>query len=134
MRYIKIPDHKKCLSIGLVCLLFCALGVSGQVKKFEKRCGWFDNPTPANYSLYDKDGEWIIGIQGGYQVDDFDWPDFKKQWVATNNSYGYGCACFQMTVDAETSRALEIKSSYARPLSACRKDKVLKKKWGFTIK
>ena len=103
-------------------------------KNYETRCGWFDNPTPANYSLYDKDSEWIIGVQGGYQVDDFDWPDFKKQWVATNNSYGYGCACFQMTVDPETSRAVEIKKSYARPLSACRKDKVLRKKWGFTMK
>ncbi len=39
-------------------------------KNYETRCGWFDNPTPANYSLYDKDSEWIIGVQGGYQVDD----------------------------------------------------------------
>ncbi len=24
------------------------------------RCGWLDNPSPGNASLYDKDGEWTI--------------------------------------------------------------------------
>ena len=124
---------KSLITVGFV-LLSSLFNVSGQAKKSETRCGWFNNPTPANYSLYDKDSEWIIGVQGGYQIKDFDWPDFKKQWVPTNNSYGYGCACFQMTVDPETTRALAIKSSYARPLSACRKDKVLRRKWGFTMK
>ena len=115
-------------------LLSNIFAINGQSQKFKTRCGWYDNPTPANYSLYDKDREWIIGIQGGYQVEDFEAPAFGKQWVETNNSYGYGCACFQMTVDFETSRVLEIKKSSARPLSVCRKDKVLRKKWGFTLK
>ena len=123
----------KFMTVGFI-LLSNIFAVSGQSQKFETRCGWYDNPTPANYSLYDKDREWLIGIQGGYQVEDFEAPAFGKQWVETNNSYGYGCACFQMTVDFETSRVLEIKKSSARPLSACRKDKVLKKKWGFTLK
>ena len=50
---------------------------------FETRCGWFSNPTPANIWLYDREGEWTIGVQGGYQVEkDWDWPDFKRgQWV-----------------------------------------------------
>ena len=51
------------------------------LEKSEMRCGWFSNPTPANASLYDRDGEWIIGVQGGYQADG-DWPAFSaKEWI-----------------------------------------------------
>ncbi|HET7863945.1 MAG TPA: DUF4087 domain-containing protein, partial [Burkholderiaceae bacterium] len=32
------------------------------------RCGWFDNPTPGNATLVDRDGEWTIGLQGGHQA------------------------------------------------------------------
>lgn len=100
------------------------------VGKFETRCGWLDNPTPGNFWLNDRDGEWTIGIQGGYQVEnDWDFPNFKpRQWIVTNaGSYGYGCACLQLRVDRETRRVLAIKSARARPLSACRQDKILKK-------
>jgi len=95
----------------------------------ETRCGWFSNPTPANVWLYDKDGEWTIGVQGGYQVEEeWDWPQFKRgQWVETNGHYGYGCACLRMRVDKESGRVLEIESARARPLSACRKDRALNK-------
>lgn len=95
----------------------------------ENRCGWFSNPTPANIWLYDKDGEWTIGVQGGYQLEsDWDWPEFKRgQWVETNGHYGYGCACMQLRVDKESGHVLEIKSARARPLSACRKDRALNK-------
>jgi hypothetical protein len=99
------------------------------VRRFETRCGWFSNPTPANISLYDRDGEWTIGAQGGYQVEgDWGWPSFKDgQWVETNGHYGYGCACMQLRVDRQTHDVLEIKSSRARPLAACRRDPSLKK-------
>jgi hypothetical protein len=98
-------------------------------KQFETRCGWFSNPTPANISLYDRDAEWIIGVQGGYQVeDDWDWPSFKDgQWVETNVHYGYGCACMRLRVNRRTHEVLEIKSSRARPLATCRRDPSLKK-------
>jgi hypothetical protein len=97
---------------------------------FETRCGWFSNPTPANIWLYDRDGEWTIGVQGGYQVDgDWDWPVFKPgQWVRTNaGDYGYGCACLKLRVNKETREVLEIKSSKARPLAVCRQDPMLKR-------
>ena len=97
--------------------------------QLETRCGWFSNPTPANIWLYDKDGEWTIGVQGGYQLDsDWDWPEFKRgQWVETNGSHGYGCACLRLRVDKESGHVLEIESARPRPLSACRKDRALKK-------
>lgn len=123
---------KRILLIKFIVIWFMLLSgsvdASGQTRKFETRCGWLDNPTPANYSLYDKDGEWIISVQGGYHVENFSAPDFGKQWIDYfGRSYGYGCACFQLTVDRETSRVLEIKKSWSKPLSVCRKDKTLRK-------
>ena len=106
-----------------------AAGRGAGVKQFETRCGWFSNPTPANMWLYDREGEWTIGVQGGYQVEgDWDWPSFKDgQWVETNGHYGYGCVCMQLRVNRQTRKVLEIKSSRARPLAACRRDPSLKK-------
>ena len=96
----------------------------------ETRCGWFDNPTPGNASLHDREDEWIIGVQGGHQADG-DWPEFgPKQWVETNVHYGYGCACMSVEVDRESHHVTKILSARARPLSACRRDKALKR-WGF---
>ena len=96
------------------------------MSEFETRCGWFSNPTPANAWLKDRDGEWIIGIQGGHQAEG-DWPDFKpRQWIKTNVHYGYGCACLRVKVNRKTHEVIEIKSAYARPLAACRKDRSLK--------
>ncbi|HEX8495491.1 MAG TPA: DUF4087 domain-containing protein [Pyrinomonadaceae bacterium] len=106
------------------------LPVESEATQFETRCGWLDNPTPANLSLFDRDGEWIIGVQGGHQVEgDWEWPTFRpRQWVSTNaGSYGYGCACLQLRVDKETHKVLEIKSARARLLSVCRRDRSLKR-------
>lgn len=100
------------------------------LQRFETRCGWFSNPTPANASLYDSDAEWIIGVQGGYQAEG-DWPVFgPKQWVETNVHYGYGCACMSVTVDREKGEVIKIRSASARPLSTCRRDRALKR-WEF---
>jgi len=93
----------------------------------ETRCGYFVNPTPANAWLHDKDGEWIIASQGGHQADG-DWPSFENggQWVATNGSYGYGCACMSVTVDRAEWRVVTIHSATVKPLRACKKDPALK--------
>lgn len=99
-----------------------------EAKKPETRCGWFHNPTPGNAWLIDRDGEWTIGVQGGYQADG-DWPTFSKaRWVKTNVNYGYGCACMRVEVDRDEKEVLNILSSYSKPLSSCRKDKWLKDK------
>jgi hypothetical protein len=123
----------------LSCLLLATVAfVSGQpvtsdapaVEQFETRCGWFSNPTPANASLYDREAEWIIGVQGGHQAEG-DWPNFGPgQWVETNVHYGYGCACLRLRVNRETHKVIEIESARARPLAVCRRDRSLKR-WGF---
>ena len=100
------------------------------IEPLETRCGWFSNPTPANASLYDRDGEWIIGVQGGYQAEG-EWPTFgPKQWVETNVYYGYGCACLEVQVDHERHEVMKIEGSKVRPLSVCRRDRSLKR-WAF---
>lgn len=97
-------------------------------QRTETRCGWFHNPTPGNAWLIDRDGEWIIGAQGGYQAEG-DWPNIPgNQWIKTNVNYGYGCACIRGSVDRKSNRVLQINNSYARPLSACRKDRALRPK------
>ena len=124
----------------VICLLLASEAlVSGRagrprvppaVVQSETRCGWFSNPTPANASLHDREGEWIVGVQGGYQADG-DWPNFKAgQWVKTNGNYGHGCACLRVRVNRETREVIEIESGRARPLAVCRRDRALKR-WGF---
>jgi uncharacterized protein DUF4087 len=121
---------------AVICL--AVVFVSGRAKPapaisstdFETRCGWFVNPTPANVWLDDREAEWIIGVQGGYQVPgDWPWPNFKRgQWVVKNaGDYGYGCACLELRVNKKTQEVLEIKTSTARPLAKCRQDASLKR-------
>ncbi len=121
-----------------VSLLVTAPSLSSKTnaaEQMETRCGWFSNPTPANIWLYDRQGEWTIGVQGGYQVaGDWDWPVFKRgQWVATNGSYGYGCVCLKAKVNGKTHEVLEIRNARARPLASCNQDPALQK-WKHILK
>jgi uncharacterized protein DUF4087 len=116
------------LLITAVCLAEPIAHNNAGSPRFENRCGWFANPTPANAWFYDRDGEWIIGVQGGHQAEG-DWPDVKpRQWVRTNvGDYGYGCSCMRARVNKQTHEVLEIKSSRGRTLAQCRNDPALKK-------
>lgn len=108
--------------------LLVAITLPQLVSAKETRCGWFDNPTPGNLSLIDRDGQWIIGTQGGHFIED-DWesPKFTdEQWIATNGHYGYGCACFDIEVDEKQMYVTKIYRTKAKPLAACRKEKGLK--------
>lgn len=134
--------NKKLINPRLVivsCLLLATVAlVSGQPEmtdapatvQSETRCGWFSNPTPANASLHDRNGEWIIGVQGGHQAAG-EWPEFgRRQWVRTNGDYGHGCACMRVRVNRQTHQVIEIESARARPLAVCRRDRSLRR-WGF---
>jgi hypothetical protein len=131
---MRVVSLRLLLFVGFMLLAAVALagrpGAAGAGARAETRCGWFSNPTPANASLHDRDDEWVISVQGGHQAEG-DWPSFgPKQWVETNGHYGHGCACLRVRVERETHRVLEIESARARPLSACRRDRALKR-WGF---
>lgn len=93
--------------------------------KGQLRCGWFENPTPANAWFTDRDGEWLVGVQGGHQAHG-DWPRFPSwRWVRTNGHYGYGCACIRALTDPSSFTITKILTSYSRSLATCRKDATL---------
>ena len=117
--------HKAAWLAGCVLWLLASGCGTAAAAKRQTRCGWFDNPTPGNAWLHDRDGTWAIAIQGGYEAQG-DWPEFKdSQWVPANGPHGHGCACLQAVVEAKTGRIVRILSANARPLSACRQDRAL---------
>jgi Protein of unknown function (DUF4087) len=95
----------------------------------ETRCGWLQNPTPANWYLKDKDGTWIISIQGGYRSGGMDnLPRIDdREYVKTNINYGYACACLDVVTDSDRMRITIIQNGEQLPLSTCREDPNLPK-------
>jgi hypothetical protein len=108
-------------------VLFLALLAAAPQSVPQTRCGWLQNPTPANWWLIDRDGEWLIGAQGGYQAPGMDdMPDMSTRgWVEVNGPHGYGCACMSVTTDARNHRVTRIFSARPVPLRQCRADRRL---------
>jgi len=108
-------------------LLAALLAAASPAESTERRCGWLHNPTPANWWLVDRDGEWLIGAQGGYQAPGMDnMPDMTTRgWVRTNGYYGHGCACMDVTVDRASRRITRIAAATPLPLRQCRADRRL---------
>lgn len=121
--------------MGKVVALALAFGLAASAAqaeaRSETRCGWFVNPTPGNFYLTDADADWWFASQGTLEVggwDNLDWSDaeFGAEWVATNGSYGYGCAC----AAGDYGRAAEgevwfIDRLRALPLARCLRDPAL---------
>jgi hypothetical protein len=121
-------NHEMSLKLlALVLLQGVWAAVAGTVvESAQLRCGWFDNPSPGNAWFTDREGEWLVGNQGGYQALGI-WPSFKpRQWVRTNRYYGYGCTCMRVQIDPENQVVTRILSTSSRDLSDCRKDSALK--------
>jgi hypothetical protein len=115
---------KLLLAIMALCFWVAAFGTGAEPTQL--RCGWFENPTPGNAWFTDRDGEWLVGIQGGYQAQG-NWPNFKpSRWVRTNRHYGYGCACMRVQTDPDNQSVVRIFSASSRALNSCRKDAALK--------
>lgn len=100
---------------------------TGAAQPPERRCGWLDNPTPANWWLRDRDGEWVLSLQGGPPAPGMDaMPDMTTAgWVQTNGNYGYGCACLSVVTDPRTRRVLRVLAAQPLPISRCRADRAL---------
>jgi hypothetical protein len=96
--------------------------------KGARRCGWLVNPTPANWWLTDRDGQWILGTQGADQAPGMDeMPDMSTAgWVETNGHYGYGCACMTITADGD-GQVTRIADAQPKPLKQCQADRSLPK-------
>jgi hypothetical protein len=95
----------------------------------QHRCGWLENPTPANWWLNDAEGTWILSTQGTTQPIGIDLiPDISKHdFVHTNGPYGYTCACVDAEFNSDDNRATQIISVKQLTLAICRKDKKLPK-------
>ncbi|MCB2075315.1 MAG: DUF4087 domain-containing protein [Novosphingobium sp.] len=96
----------------------------------EKRCGILSNPTPANWWLTDRDGEWTIGAQGGYQAEGIEnilESFFEDGWVRTNGYYGYRCGCLSVESDRRSMRILRVHSASPLPMRRCDADKALQR-------
>jgi Protein of unknown function (DUF4087) len=111
---------------ALLALSALAIASAAQAKPVT-RCGWVQNPTPANWWLVDRAGEWTMGMQGGFQAKGMEnLPDMTtKGWVETNGSYGYGCGCLRVDTDAKSKRITRIYSARAVPLKQCKADRAL---------
>ena len=110
---------RRCSAILAFALLACPAAAK------EQRCGWLVNPTPGNWWLIDRQGEWTIGTQGSFQAPGSDLiPDLTtRDWVVTNgSSYGYGCACLTVDADPKAHRLSRIYSVVQKGLRACQRD------------
>lgn len=121
-----LNKYRKCTAFGA--LTVSVFLMMPQHLLAETRCGWFDNPTPANNFLTDADGDWILTMQGGYRVDGYDdLPPasfkFKEQWQTFGAaSYGYGCACLVGKFDLDTGYMIRVESMRPQPLEQCHMD------------
>lgn len=111
-----------CLALGLSLLALPTAPLQAQ----ERRCGWLHNPSPGNYWLTDRQGDWIMAAQGARETPGMDrMPDMtERHWVRTNGYYGYGCACVVMDANARRT-VLRVHSAEQLPLSRCQADRSL---------
>lgn len=95
----------------------------------EQRCGWFENPTPNNAWLIDRDRTWLIASQSGAApAVEGEWPSGfgKDQWVRSNTgSYGYGCVCMDVVIDPASGWITRIVDSQVQALAVCLEDRSL---------
>lgn len=107
-----------------------AASAAGSPTKAVERCGWWDNPTPQNVWLTDRDAQWTISEMGGPEaLSDDSWPQFKSsEMVHTNGPHGYGCACATVEADPATHVVVRYTHARVRPLKACRSDPALRRK------
>jgi hypothetical protein len=91
-----------------------------------RRCGWLHNPTPGNWWLVDREGQWVLGTQGREPLAGMDdMPDMSSAgWVETNGHYGHGCACATITADA-AGDVTAVSDFKPKPIKACSSDKAL---------
>ena len=95
----------------------------------ETRCGWLHNPTPANMWLIDSAGSWGISAQGTPSALDDKSMDLvyqasanKNEFVRTNQSYGFSCACLTVDVNKKKKSIIAVYKSKQLPLKQCLED------------
>jgi hypothetical protein len=74
-----------------------------------------------------REAEWILSVQGGYQAEGMDaMPDMSTLgWTRTNSKDGYGCACLTVEMDRVEKQITHLLSAQRLPLSCRRADRSL---------
>ncbi|ELA9083933.1 DUF4087 domain-containing protein [Vibrio alginolyticus] len=105
--------------------MFSALAATAE----ETRCGWLENPSPANMWLIDRDGSWDVSVQGtSNALDDksmelvYQATANENEFVRTNRNYGFSCACLTVDVNEEQNSITKIYKSKQLPLKQCLED------------
>ncbi|EOX4974560.1 TPA: DUF4087 domain-containing protein [Vibrio alginolyticus] len=105
--------------------MFSALAATAE----ETRCGWLENPSPANMWLIDRDGSWDVSVQGtSNALDDksmelvYQATANENEFVRTNRNYGFSCACLTVDVNEEQNSITTIYKSKQLPLKQCLED------------
>lgn len=115
------------LTALVLALMLCVLSEISSAA--ETRCGWLENPTPANLWLTDAEGSWTLSTQGGEQLDDASMNNLPatnaNEFVETNGFYGYSCVCLKVRVDKKQNRILQVYSGKALLLKKCLEDQSL---------
>lgn len=106
-------------------VLFCFFIAPLSFAHAEIRNGWFYNFTPGNMTLIDRDGEWIIGVQGGFQAEwqvEVDLTANEDESVLINGPHGYSCVSIDVTLDKKSKHILVIKEAKQLLLKKCLED------------
>ncbi len=115
----------------LLSCLFCFAPIALQAQPLERRCGWLSNPTPANWFLADRSGDWTISVQGGFEAQGMDKINLQNErdYVRTNGSYGYACACLDVVTkrSGQSWRITKIHSFKQLLLKQCLEDPALRR-------
>lgn len=95
----------------------------------ETRCGWLENPSPANIWLIDHDDTWAISVQGApISLDDksldlaYQAIKNQQEFVRTNQSYGFSCACLTIDADKDEKSIKVIYKAQQLTLKQCLED------------
>jgi hypothetical protein len=128
LRGSPVMNFGRVIRVAVVCISIASSGTPAVAGTRENRCGWLENPTPANWWLDDKDRSWTFSVMGERPVPGFDdLPDMTSdEWVVTNvGGHGYGCACIDMEVDKAAGEVVRVYSAKVLPLKRCKTDRSL---------
>lgn len=93
----------------------------------ERRCGWLQNPGPANWYLEDRDGQWELWTQGRAMPPGMSAVTgmTNRDWVRPSGNYGYGCACLTLVSDVH-GVITRVIASEQLPIARCEADRSLR--------
>jgi hypothetical protein len=110
--------------LAFLILAGVALFAGASAASAEKRCGWIENLSWANWWLLDHDGKWTISERDGYEAEGTEnLPDISlNDYVSTEKNFGYACGCLKGVLDADSFRVVQLESIEIKTVDECRAD------------